>query len=214
MATTVYAALQAGIRIKAPKPGKSGPKRIGLTQDEEDAKKRRLRTVCPSEGWVEAHFTRSVDHDPDGKPLIYTLFDRKAFPPPADAAPMCRCRKCQRQAKKFMRLLETGSQHSLKQSHRLEKRGLAPHPGQEQLLPPDVHAGEVICVDHISLKYNRAFGDSPSAKAIRELQHRNLRLEDVKLESERTSDLKREIAMYEQGRSPLAKRRISKGRSL
>jgi hypothetical protein len=186
-ALTVYAALQAGIKVKAPKLGKAGVQRVGLTQEQEDEKKQHLRTVCPSEGWVEAHFNRSVDHDADGKPIIYTLFDRHAFPPAADAAPMCRCRKC--------RLL----------ARRLAEKGMQPHAGTEQLVPQDIRAGEVVCVEHLPMRFNIAYGPSPSGRAIAEVQHRNLRLEEVKLKPESTSKLKREIRRFKEGKHPLAR---------
>lgn len=54
------------------------------------------------------------------------------------------------------------------------------------------------CMDHKSRVLHNAHGASPSATAIATLQYRNLRLDLLKLPSEHTSDLKREIRRYHQ----------------
>jgi hypothetical protein len=56
-----------------------------------------------------------------------------------------------------------------------------------------------VCLDHASTRTHESYGSSPSAHAILTLQHRNLRIEGVKLKRESTKALKREIQRFKSG---------------
>jgi len=180
MAITVYAALQAGIKVKAPKPPSPYRRQVGLDDDQVEEKKANLRNDCPSEYWVDTHFQKHYDFSPDGERMEYRTFHRKAFPPKGST--MCRCRKCLAQGE--------------------NEPGIAP------LTPPDFHVGEAVCVDHLPDYINEGFGPSPSGRAIAELEYRNLRLEETRLPSDTTSSLRREIRRYLDGKSPLARKLV------
>lgn len=68
-------------------------------------------------------------------------------------------------------------------------------------VPPNSLEGGV-CLDHASTRVHNAYGSSPSANAIIMLQHRNLRLEGVKLKKESKAALRREIKRFKSGAWP------------
>lgn len=68
-----------------------------------------------------------------------------------------------------------------------------------RLTPPNAMEGGA-CLEHQSEKIHAAYGGSPSAHAIRQLQHRNLKAEETPLPPATKSALRREIRRFKQGK--------------
>jgi len=68
--------------------------RVGLSPYQERALKDRLRKKSPSEPWVEAQFTTTLDTDPIGRPILYRYHDPHVFPPGGENTLMIRCPEC------------------------------------------------------------------------------------------------------------------------
>ena len=73
-----------------------------------------------------------------------------------------------------------------------------------RLTPPQTTEGGA-CMDHQPDRLHAAYGSSPSAAAIRQLQYRNLRAEESKLPSDSKSALRREIKQFRRGKWKPAK---------
>lgn len=152
--------------------------RIGLSRLSEQKLKRKLRRIAPSEPWVEAQILGFLDHDAKGEEIVYRFFDVKAFPPPG----MVECPLCGRTVPPVS--METPDPRVFVN----QRRGDESHGAR--------------CMDCRPARVHQCHGGSPSAQAIREIQYRNLRLDEVKLESEDASDLKEEIRMFFGGEGP------------
>lgn len=171
---TLEAVERASRKQKKPKK-----KRVGLTANEEHKIRARLRRYFPSEPWIDATFICIDDIDPYGVPIAYRNHNDKAFPLPGSGTKMIRCPYCER---------------------------LMPPNHFEDFQPGEMIMGERqclkstqrLCADHKSEYLQDAWGESPSAKAIRELQHRNLRVETTKTKPEGKAALRQEIKIYKQ----------------
>lgn len=148
--------------------------RIGLTHREETKLKVKIRETVPSEPWLDSQFTSYDDIDPKGQPIVYRFHTPKAFPPPAENTPMVVCALCGRHAPSVSMETPLDSvDHPGKGTSR-ESRGPR-------------------CMDCRSERIHRAHGKSPSAAMIQQLQYRNLRLEELKMEPESIGELMEEI---------------------
>jgi len=68
-----------------------------------------------------------------------------------------------------------------------------------RLTPPQAIEGGA-CMDHQPERQHAAYGSSPSAAAIRQLQYRNLRADTPRLPDESKSALRREIKQFKRGK--------------
>lgn len=78
-------------RLPARKPVR---KHVGLSHQQEQSLKRRLRFTTCSEPWVEAQFKRVSDQDEHGLPIVYRYHDSHVYPPGGEQTAMIRCPKC------------------------------------------------------------------------------------------------------------------------
>lgn len=172
------------------KAKKRKKKRVGLSRGDETRMREKLRLIAPSEPWVDCQIKGFDDIDPKGEPIVYRFFDPKAFPPIADTTPMVTCPLCGH-------MVPPNSMETPRSGYGI-----------------DVDAR---CMDCRAQRIHEAHGGSPSAMAIETIQYRNLRLDEVKLESESIDDLKEEIRLIKcqwtrEGPSPFLYNFIGKNR--
>jgi hypothetical protein len=148
-------------------------KRVGLSIPEEEKIKARLRRRLPSEAWVDATFFAAEEIGPDGEAIVYTFHNAKAFPPGGRDTKMVTCPHC-------LRVVPPIHLEAFKVGERPD--------GREKIDEPSE-----LCADHKEERFQDAWGESPSARAIQQLQHLNLRIEERKLPAESRAALRREI---------------------
>lgn len=155
-------------------------RRVGLSRLAERNLKAKLRETAPSEPWIEAQIHSCDDTDEKGKPIVYRFHQPRAFP----AADMAVCCLCGRHTP----MITMESPVRSRTGNRRLRRGA------ETPMPR--------CADCRPAKIQEAYGGSPSARSIAEIQNRNLRMDEVKLESEDVEDLEKEIRAYYRGEGP------------
>lgn len=169
-----------GVRTISPDVRRREAKRLSKA-------KARLKTMVCSSSWLDDNWQRGVP-----------------YPPGGDDTRMVRCPLCGV-------LVPPGAMEPFNGPGRDFQRvthNARPIPGANKdhsWLDDDRRDGEMadgermeadshLCADHKSQRYQEAWGESPSARAIQECERRKVRVEERVLKSEKRNDLKREVA--------------------
>lgn len=159
--------------------------------------KARLRDSSPSEPWVEEQVQSVEESDADGQTLVRRLHQPGMFPPGGRETRMVKCDVCGVLHPPTIGGGPNCHEHAVERVMRVQEPALVRRYGEAK---GRAKAGKLRArLERVARNIDEAFGASPSAVVIWQLQIRNLRMEERKLPSERKTDLRRYIKSQANG---------------